>query len=674
MLSLPLRGQGALEYLLLIGGGVLVTVVVLLVVLATPDIGGNVLSNQLSGYQSNTSSFFSGGSGANCGDTICGVGENRNNCPSDCFCGNDLVEVGFEECEITSGGTTLFSTPYSTGFCGDYPTPATSGFDSGNLACNPNTCRVDLTNCQSSSGNPCGDNTCDASESTLSCPADCFCGNATCDSGETSLTCVSDCPLAGNAPTISFSGLPGGNKRVLMSWSIVSDYEAGSFTYQIKGGTPGSMSSVLDAASFASFVGTYDSGPLTVAQTGTAPRQAQSSSLANGSTYEFRMLACNSIGCTVSTPASVSLPTRCTSGNCKYWFHPNNGKTKNVTGDPLFYTYSHDGYLTEANWSSTVNTIDVFGYFINMLQNAQQSWYDSHLKLLNEKGVRVNVEVGGIRKAAQPTDCDPNGTGTYASDKVNVFDKLAAAGSDDFIVSMDNVFSYNVIDGYYDKYNPSNSCQISASDVSQIMVNYINALQNDFPEAEIGWVEAIPLFAFGAFPSETPSSTPPDPDLQSLADTFFTTAQAQGAVLDFFHVDQTFTAFLVSGLTNTNPPDGPYQKMKAVQQYMRNKSVRFGILLNADSKNVSGDPTGNLPQNQQIFYDLTIGYYDCIVSHPSNIRLDDIMVESWYPYPYYTVLESTAYTSSNVMLGLIATATAPTHTCNYPLGQLPPYP
>jgi hypothetical protein len=640
------RGQGSLEYLLLIGGAVLISTVILLMVLSTNDVGGNFLGNQLSGYNAFTNSYFSGGNNPG---TICG---------------NGIIE-GSEPCEENASGGSIFPSPYASGDCDDYPG---GGFTSGNLSCNVNvagnSCTLDISQCQSG-GNPCGNGVCDVSESFASCPQDCTCGNGVCDATESNATCPGDCPSTVAPPTLSLSGLPGGNKRATLSWSILTDFEAGAYTYQIKGGAPGAMNSITDAISFAAFTGNYNSGLLSVAQTGTVTNSPATSSLANGSSYDFRMLACNSGGCSVSPVSSVSLPSRCTSGNCKYWFHPNNGKTKNTTNDPLFYTYSHDGYLTEANWPMVVNTIDVFGYFLNMVQNAQQPWYDSHLKLLNENGVRVSVEVGGVRVPG----CDPNGTGTYAADKATVYNKLAAAGSDDFIVSMDNVFSYNVIDGYYDKYDDPNSCKISGDDVSQIMVNYINALKNDFPEAEIGWVEAIPLFYFGPYPSETPTSTPPDPNLRALASIFFTKAQAQGATLHFFHVDQTFTAFLMSGLITTNPPDGPYDKMKAVQNYMQGQNVQFGILLNADSNAVFPNLPSNTPVYQQIFHDYTIGYYDCYLSKGGAV--DEIMIESWKPYPYYTVLETDAYTASNVMLDLIAASNASTHTCNFPLGTFP---
>lgn len=55
------RGQSALEYLLLIGGAVLISTIVLVIVLASQTGGNYFLGNQLAGYQSNTSQFFSGG-------------------------------------------------------------------------------------------------------------------------------------------------------------------------------------------------------------------------------------------------------------------------------------------------------------------------------------------------------------------------------------------------------------------------------------------------------------------------------------------------------------------------------------------------------------------------------------------------------------------------------------
>lgn len=55
------RGQSALEYLLLVGGAVIISTIILVIVLASQTGGNDFLGNQLAGYQSNTSQFFSGG-------------------------------------------------------------------------------------------------------------------------------------------------------------------------------------------------------------------------------------------------------------------------------------------------------------------------------------------------------------------------------------------------------------------------------------------------------------------------------------------------------------------------------------------------------------------------------------------------------------------------------------
>ena len=118
------NGQGALEYLLLIGGAVLVATIVLVLALTQifPASGGIVNSN-IAGYQNSITLNAAGGGG---GSSLCVGGAP-----------NGTWESG-EQCDAPQ---------FNSATC------VTQGFTGGTLACTSN-CRFDTSACTSNPSNP----------------------------------------------------------------------------------------------------------------------------------------------------------------------------------------------------------------------------------------------------------------------------------------------------------------------------------------------------------------------------------------------------------------------------------------------------------------------------------------------------------------------------------------
>ena len=138
--------------------------------------------------------------GSICGNGACNRlnGEDGDNCPEDCWCGDGVVDDA-EECD---GGQLDFKS------CNSF------GYNSGSLSCN-NDCTFDNSGCYNSddggdSSSSCGDGVCDNSESCGSCVEDCVWETADCgDNGICYLNrgfgwCLPKCVI--NEPSICVCG------------------------------------------------------------------------------------------------------------------------------------------------------------------------------------------------------------------------------------------------------------------------------------------------------------------------------------------------------------------------------------------------------------------------------------------------------------------------------------
>jgi hypothetical protein len=123
------RGQGALEYLLLIGGAILIATVVLLIIVGSSTTTNTIISNNLTNSNTNVNNAFNNAvAGLNAGG---GGGA---------VCGNNTIESG-EQCD----GTASFAA-----------TCYTQGYSAGTLGCNapatPNQCQFNSSTACSGPG------------------------------------------------------------------------------------------------------------------------------------------------------------------------------------------------------------------------------------------------------------------------------------------------------------------------------------------------------------------------------------------------------------------------------------------------------------------------------------------------------------------------------------------
>ncbi|MEE4271574.1 MAG: trypsin-like peptidase domain-containing protein, partial [Thermoanaerobaculales bacterium] len=134
-------------------------------------------------------------------DGTCELGEDCNNCPSDCIsgsggavCGNGICESGDgEDCSSCPSDCNGITTGRPSGrFC----------CGSSSLGCSDSRCTTGGYSCTSvpaGSSFCCGDGFCEGDEDAFNCSIDCtggsYCGDGTCDPGEDVCSCSDDCGL-----------------------------------------------------------------------------------------------------------------------------------------------------------------------------------------------------------------------------------------------------------------------------------------------------------------------------------------------------------------------------------------------------------------------------------------------------------------------------------------------
>jgi hypothetical protein len=272
-----------------------------------------------------------------------------------------------------------------------------------------------------------------------------------------------------------------------------------------------------------------------------------------------------------------------------------------------------DLYAPRAMWPTVQSRTHVVKLYVDDINEAAPDALQDVVRTLNAAHIAAAVEVGGLRD----WDCDG---GSLAAIEIAKLDKLVAAGAAVSFLAMDSPFGHTLATG-----GPGN-CGYSLRQVAEQLSVYIGTVQGRYPHVVMGLIEPVPWYSVGQYP---PNPGENFGDLPQLLDTLVTVLGEHGQAIEFFHADSPYDY-------DQAHPDG-WHKLVALEGAVRSHGLRFGLIYNSDDGGNSGD---------QPFHDQTLAALQAFKDaggHP-----DDLIVQSWYPFPSLMVPEDQPYTFTNV--------------------------
>lgn len=269
-------------------------------------------------------------------------------------------------------------------------------------------------------------------------------------------------------------------------------------------------------------------------------------------------------------------------------------------GDEVHFTHP-------VSWPLALDQADVFGMYVGALTAATPQQLSTVLGTVNAAGLDLVIETGGLR----PCFC----TGAaMAATEIPALERVEQNGISSFMVVMDNPWSFV---GSPPVYAPPSQCPGGAQpncahDSLSFAVqlgNYMEAVRSRFPMVRFGWIESMNIYGFDGLPGLGPQG---QFDLKPVIELTLDEARQRQLPLDFFHIDAP-----VGGILHY--PTDPMAKFRRIEQMIRTRKLRFGILLT----------NGGITDAQ--FATQVPGYYDCYTG--SGGRLDNVVVQSWWSQP-----------------------------------------
>ncbi len=261
-----------------------------------------------------------------------------------------------------------------------------------------------------------------------------------------------------------------------------------------------------------------------------------------------------------------------------------------------------DLFQDGSQWDTAAKNLKVFKIDWAFVDRAPIDVLRKSFEALQRRGISLGWEMGAIPPGK---DCG-SGTEGYAGDTEKRLSRIKEAGGRLDYVAMDEPFWF----GHFAK--TKNTCALTLSELASGVTQQLSLVYAAFPDVKVGDIEPVIGGSTDNFVSE----------LFAWFDEF---AKANGRPLSFFHADVNWQG------------DGE-EELPAIEAHLREKKIRFGIIINGDPR-ASSD----------------IAWTDAAMNHLQQVvdidRLnpDDIVFQSWDDRPTRVLPETQPGTLMNLV-------------------------
>ena len=223
-----------------------------------------------------------------------------------------------------------------------------------------------------------------------------------------------------------------------------------------------------------------------------------------------------------------------------------------------------DVFNVDAPWQSVKEKTHVFKFFGKTLLDEPEGTKKA-VQFLNKAGIAIAVELGGLR------DWECHGA-TMAEIELGFLTPLKTAldefGGELSYIDLDDPFGFTISTGV------PNPCQYTIEQAANELVVYMKKVKEVYPNVKFGLIAPVPWYSVGKYPN---NEGPHYADLPTLLDIAIPILGENGLKFDFFHADSPYNYNVAL------PNNDGWKKLKALEDYLRSKGIRFGPLYNSET-------------------------------------------------------------------------------------------
>jgi hypothetical protein len=315
--------------------------------------------------------------------------------------------------------------------------------------------------------------------------------------------------------------------------------------------------------------------------------------------------------------------------------------------------------LTDASsWKAVLSETDVFKSYIMILPKdpipgkTMPEVSDDELRNLiaftQEHGLKVAFEVGGLR---------PRGY-TYSPGKEYAFWEfrhlsrwLELGGHIDYLTT-DHAIMMHIRPWMEQLDSRERQLLVFRQDevnkylreLTDELVDYFEVMHELIPSAKFGVIESLGYFHMHGPNGEKYDRTDPNLPVMYFLDYFNYLVEAmneRGLELDHFHIDFGFEGVNFDGRSKGKLD---YGRILGVESYVQSKGVNVGVIVNAFHDLSAVNPGRDVANREA--YENTLRFFREYVANEG--KADQIIFQTWQPYPDTTGPEDKPYTVTNM--------------------------